>query len=86
MKHIAMYIGSLNKGGAERVLCNLAEYFYSQGYKVTMVTTYLADDEYELPHGTWYTSPREGCAEIEVLNPDDKKKKIWIENALIGEF
>ena len=53
VKHIAMYIGSLNKGGAERVLCNLAEYFYGEGYKVTMVTTYLADDEYDVPHGKW---------------------------------
>ena len=26
-KHIAFYIGSLHKGGAERVFVNLAEYF-----------------------------------------------------------
>ena len=31
-----MYIGSLNKGGAERVMSNLAEYFYGRGYKVTI--------------------------------------------------
>ena len=48
MKHIAMYIGSLVKGGAERVMCNLAEYFYSQGYIVTFVTTYLGQEEYDV--------------------------------------
>ena len=52
-KHIAMYIGSLNKGGAERVMCNLAEYFYNEGYRVTLVTTYLADDEYEVKDRKW---------------------------------
>ena len=83
-KHIAMYIGSLNKGGAERVMCNLAEYFFDQGYKVTMVTTYLADDEYEMPHGTWYKTPCEGCSEIEVLNLDEQKKKVWIDKTTNG--
>ncbi len=29
--HIVLYIGSLQKGGAERVMGNLAEYFYAQG-------------------------------------------------------
>lgn len=29
-KHIAMLISSLNKGGSERVLVNLAEYFYGR--------------------------------------------------------
>lgn len=50
-KHIAFYIGSLSKGGAERVFCNLAEYFISIGYKVTMITQYIREDEYELPLG-----------------------------------
>ena len=39
-KHIAFYIGSLRKGGAERVFLNLAQYFLSRGYRVTMVTQY----------------------------------------------
>lgn len=50
-KHIAFYIGSLNKGGAERVFVNLAEYFLSEGYQVTMVTQYQRQDEYLLPEG-----------------------------------
>lgn len=52
-KHIAMYIGSLQKGGAEHVMVNLAEYFWSEGYHVTLVTTYISDNEYEVPHASW---------------------------------
>lgn len=50
-KHIAFYIGSLHKGGAERVFVNLAEYFQCEGYRVTMVTQYRKEDEYILPEG-----------------------------------
>ena len=46
--HIAMLIGSLTKGGAERVLVNLADYFVNKGYCVTMVTQYRLADEYAL--------------------------------------
>lgn len=50
-KHIAMFISSLNKGGSERVLVNLAEYFYSKGYEVTIVTQYKTENEYEISGG-----------------------------------
>lgn len=50
-KKIAFYIGSLNKGGAERVITNLAEYFYSKGYQVWMITKFRADVEYTLSDG-----------------------------------
>lgn len=50
-RHIAMFISSLNKGGSERVLVNLAEYFYAKGYRVTIVTQYRADNEYEISNG-----------------------------------
>lgn len=46
-----MFISTLNKGGAERVLVNLAEYFYKKGYWVTIVTQYRAEDEYEISPG-----------------------------------
>lgn len=46
--HIAMLIGSLTKGGAERVLVNLADYFVNKGYRVTMVTQYKWENEYPL--------------------------------------
>lgn len=50
-KHIAFYIGSLRKGGAERVFVNLAEFFRDEGYRVTVVTQYRYsdEDEYALP-------------------------------------
>ena len=48
---VAFYIGSLHKGGAERVFVNLAEYFLNQDYQVLMVTQYLKEDEYELLPG-----------------------------------
>lgn len=50
-KRIAFYIGSLNKGGAERVITNLAEYFYSRGYQVYMVTKFKAQNEFPLSEG-----------------------------------
>lgn len=50
-RHIAFYIGSLSKGGAERVFVNLAEYFAAKGYRVTMVTQYERENEYDLPAG-----------------------------------
>ncbi len=52
-KHICFYIGSLHKGGAERVFVNLAGYFQEKGYQVTMVTQYQfpAAEEYALPPG-----------------------------------
>lgn len=50
-RKIAFYIGSLHKGGAERVFINLAEYFLEQGYQVVMVTQYRKEHEYELAAG-----------------------------------
>ena len=52
-KYLCFYIGSLHKGGAERVFVNLAEYFYKKGYRVTMVTQYQfqPEEEYVLPEG-----------------------------------
>lgn len=50
-KKIAFYIGSLNKGGAERVITNLAEYFYSKGYQVWMITKFRAKVEYPISEG-----------------------------------
>ena len=44
-KKIAFYIGSLHKGGAERVFVNLAEYFQEEGYRVVRVTQYEKEDE-----------------------------------------
>ncbi|MDD3661276.1 MAG: glycosyltransferase [Lachnospiraceae bacterium] len=51
MKQIAFYIGSLSKGGSERTFVNLAEYFYEQGYQVTIVTQYKKENEYTYSEG-----------------------------------
>ncbi len=57
--HICLYIGSLQKGGAERVMTNLAEHLYSQGWRVTLVTTYFRPPEYAPEHGLWDTATGE---------------------------
>ena len=48
MKKIALFIGSLQKGGSERVMVNLAEYFHKQQYEVLLVTQYKREPEYSI--------------------------------------
>lgn len=43
---IALYISSLRKGGAERVMANLADHLSGRGYRVVLVTTHKAAEEY----------------------------------------
>ncbi|MDE7341910.1 MAG: glycosyltransferase [Lachnospiraceae bacterium] len=50
-RKLAFYIGSLDKGGAERVFVNLAEYFQNRGYQIVMVTQYRKAEEYALADG-----------------------------------
>ncbi len=69
--HIAMYIGSLQKGGAERVMVNLADYFFERGHKVTFVTTYLAPEEYEVKHAAWKAVPAGADGAELVCDPDE---------------
>lgn len=45
---VALYISSLRKGGAERVMANLAEHLSGQGYRVVLVTTHKAEEEYPI--------------------------------------
>lgn len=47
MKKIAFYIGNLARGGAQRVVVNLANYFQEIGYKTVIVTTKSNECEYE---------------------------------------
>lgn len=47
MNNITLFIGGLSGGGAERVITNIANYLYSKGYKVTLLT--MADDEPSYP-------------------------------------
>ena len=48
MKRIILFISSLQKGGSERVMVNLAEYFQEQKYDVILVTQYQREKEYSI--------------------------------------
>lgn len=48
MKRLALFISSLQKGGSERVMVNLAEYFHEKGYEVLLVTQYKKETEYSI--------------------------------------
>lgn len=72
-----MYIGSLQKGGAERVMSNLADYFFEQGYRVTLVTTYLAPNEYEVKHAAWKKVP--AGADGAELVADLDENPVWVD-------
>ncbi len=72
-----MYIGSLQKGGAERVMSNLADFFFEQGYIVTLVTTYLAPVEYEVKHAAWKRVPA-GAPGAELVMDTDENPS-WVD-------
>ncbi len=67
-----MYIGSLERGGAERVMSNLAMYFHRCGWEVTLVTTYLAREEYEVVPAAWRVCGAEEAGAEPVLSLDDQ--------------
>lgn len=48
MKKIALFISSLQKGGSERVMVNLAEHFHNTGYEVVLVTQHKQEIEYDI--------------------------------------
>lgn len=48
LKKIVLFISSLQKGGSERVMVNLAEYFYQRQYEVVLVTQYKQSVEYDI--------------------------------------
>lgn len=48
MKRIALFISSLQKGGSERVMVNLAEDFYKNNFEVILVTQYKREVEYDI--------------------------------------
>ncbi|MDE6606313.1 MAG: glycosyltransferase [Lachnospiraceae bacterium] len=61
MKRVALFINSLQKGGSERVMVNLAEDFLAKGYEVVLVTQYKRETEYEISGGIKrvYSEPEE---------------------------
>ena len=84
-KVIAFYIGSLSRGGAERVMVNLSRYFCSQDYRVYLVTKTVDEPEYEVPEGVTriiadITSEEESSSRIANLkNRIMKLRNIWKE-------
>lgn len=48
-KKVVFYIGDLGKGGAQRVIINLAQSLVKKGYPVTIVTIGALEQEYPLP-------------------------------------
>lgn len=49
MKTLMFYINSLHKGGAQRVMLQLADRFARAGYRAVLVTSFVGEDEYPLP-------------------------------------
>lgn len=47
-KRICFYINNLAKGGAERVIVQLAYKFCESGYDTIVITSFVVEDEYEL--------------------------------------
>ncbi len=50
-KKLMFYINTLETGGAERVMSQLASHFQQRGYAVTLVTSYPSQGEYPLDEG-----------------------------------
>lgn len=72
MKKIALFIGSLQKGGSERVMVNLAEHFHRSGYRVLLVTQYRREVEYDI------------CGDIERVYSEPAPEKLT--NSRIRNF
>ena len=69
MESIAFHLNCLVKGGAERVVSNLANQFASQGIKVYVATEWQDEDEFEL-------DPRVTRVHVGLRPEDDKKNRI----------
>lgn len=63
---VAFCLGSLNKGGAERVVCNLSNYLVDEGIEVIIIVTKLSNIEYYLKDN------------IKVFSLDESKKNSGI--------
>jgi len=83
--HIAILLGSLARGGAERVVVNLIDFFISKGDQVTLVTQFEVSEEYPLnPKAKRYIS---GLTDEEMTQGrlknfklrHEKLRNIWLE-------
>jgi glycosyltransferase involved in cell wall biosynthesis len=79
MKKVMFYISSLTKGGAERVIVNLAEEFHKNGHEVVIVTSTREEVE--------YTHSKE-IKRYSIFNNSEKNSKriklIWVLKCILG--
>ena len=48
-KTILFYINTISRGGAQRVIVQLARHFAEAGYRSILVTSFIGSEEYDLP-------------------------------------
>lgn len=65
---ISLFISTLGGGGAERVVCNLANYLYAKGYETQVVTLSNYNDAYKLNPGIY---------RVCLLDKSDRTNKIY---------
>lgn len=82
MKKIAFHINCLEKGGAERVVINLAEKFASDGYDVSIVTEWIGKDEYPLSN----TVKRVNAGLTEQDESKNRILKVWLRNYRLRQY
>lgn len=51
MSKILFHLNSLEQGGAERVVTNLAHQFYAEGYEVLLATEWFSENEFQIDPG-----------------------------------
>ncbi len=65
---ITIFIGSISGGGAERVACNLANFFVQKEYSVTMLTMSETQDTYGLENS---------IKKVSLLKASEKKNRLF---------
>ena len=69
LKRIAFHLNCLERGGAERVVSNLANRFAAEGYEVYVATEWQGEDEFEL-------GPRVTRVHVGLRPEDDSKNRV----------
>lgn len=75
---IAMYISSMNRGGAEHVMANLISYFVGKGYEMILVTTHKEQNEYALcgcekdDYSANESKDKNGISSVRIHEPESK--------------
>lgn len=67
-KRITLFISSLSNGGAERVTCNLANFLFTHGYEVDVITLSNKNDTYKL---------NKGVRRVNLLDEGEQRGKLY---------